>query len=124
MPAISNNYFRAAVVFLVLGICLGIYMSTSGNHDFTGAHAHINLVGWATSAIFGGYFALNPAKAGGTLVRAQFWIFIIGAAVMCLSLLLLLGGNAAMVPVVAVSSLVTFLGVLLFAYIVWTPARS
>jgi hypothetical protein len=38
------------------------------------------------------------------------------------SLYLLLAGNVAMAPVVAVASLITFAGVLLFAWIVWMPA--
>lgn len=124
MPRISNYYFRAATVFLIVGIALGLHMSISGNHNVIGAHAHINLLGWVTSALFGGYFALNPAKAAGRLPMIQFVIFILGVAVMGVSLYLLLAGNPAVEPVVAASSLVTFLGVLIFAWIVWTPARG
>ncbi|MBU1305321.1 MAG: hypothetical protein KKF33_07355 [Alphaproteobacteria bacterium] len=123
MPKISEYYFRAAIVFLIAGIALGLHMSISGNHNVIGAHAHINLLGWVTSALFGGYFALNPAKATGRLPMIQFVIFTLGVAVMGVSLYLLLAGNPAVEPLVAASSLVTFLGVLIFAWIIWTPAR-
>src|SRR5690606_32515143 len=53
MPNISNLYFRTAVLFLIAGIGLGLMMSISGNHNVIGAHAHINLLGWVTSALFG-----------------------------------------------------------------------
>lgn len=119
MPVLSHNYFRIAVLFLIAGICVGLYMSMNENYTLTGAHAHINLVGWVTSAIFGIYYALNPAKAATKLANAQFWIFIVGAVIMCISLFLLLAGNAALMPVVAISSFITFAGVLVFAYIVW-----
>ncbi|MBK1793913.1 hypothetical protein JHL21_05320 [Devosia sp. WQ 349] len=119
MPLVSQHYFRIAVIFLIIGICFGLYMSISTDHRFTGAHAHLNLVGWVTSALFGIYFALNPSKATGQLVRAQFWIFVIGVVIMTLALALLLAGNAAMVPLVAGGSMITFVGVLLFSYIVW-----
>ena len=122
MPAVSNYYFRSAILFLIIGISIGIHMSISQNHNVIGAHAHINLLGWVTSAIFGGYFALNPAKATGRLPMAQYVIYTAGVALMGGSLYFLLQGNAGMEPIVAVSSLVTFLGVLLFAWIVWTPA--
>lgn len=124
MPIISQYYFRAAVVFLIAGIALGLHMSISGNHNVIGAHAHINLLGWVTSALFGAYFALNPAKATGRLPLIGFGIYTLGVAVMGVSLYLLLAGNPAVEPVVAASSMVTFLGVLIFAWIVWTPARS
>ena len=123
MPAISNYYFRAATVFLIVGIGVGLHMSISGNHNVIGAHAHINLLGWVTSALFGGYFALNPGKAGGRLPMIQFVIYLLGVTVMGVTLYLLLAGNSAMEPLVAISSLLTFLGVLIFAWIVWTPAR-
>ena len=123
MPAISNYYFRAAVLFLLAGIGIGLHMSISGSHNVIGAHAHINLLGWVTSALFGGYFALNPGKARGRLPLIQFTIYVLGVVVMGVSLYLLLSGNASAEPLVAISSLVTLLGVLIFAWIVWTPAR-
>jgi hypothetical protein len=122
MPAVSNYYFRSAILFLVVGISIGIQMSISQNHNVIGAHAHINLLGWVTSALFGTYFALNPGKAAGRLPIIQYGVYTIGVIVMTTSLYFLLQGNAGMEPILAVSSLVTFLGVILFAWIVWAPA--
>ncbi|KRA50181.1 hypothetical protein [Devosia sp. Root635] len=124
MPRISEYYFRSAILFLIVGISVGIHMEISQNHNVIGAHAHINLLGWVTSALFGGYYALNPAKAAGRLPMIQYVVYTLGVAMMAVSLYLLLAGNEALGPVVAVSSLVTFIGVLLFAWVVWTPARA
>jgi hypothetical protein len=124
MPVISSYYFKTAILFLLAGIAIGIHMSISQVHNVIGAHAHINLLGWVTSALFGGYFALNPAKAGGRLPMIQYLVYTSGVALMAVSLYLLLRGNLALAPVVAVSSLITFAGVLIFAWIVWMPAGS
>lgn len=124
MPDLAQLYFRTAILFLIAGISVGIYMSMSGNHAVTGAHAHINLVGWVTSAMFGTYLALNPTKALGLLPRVQYFVYVLGAIAMAVSLYLMLDGNAGMVPVVAVASLVAFVGVLLFAVIIFMPART
>ena len=124
MPRISEYYFRTAILFLIAGISIGIHMSISQNHNVIGAHAHINLLGWVTSALFGGYYALNPAKAAGRLPMIQYVVYVVGVALMGVSLYLLLAGNTAMEPVVAVASLITFAGVLLFAWVVWMPAGS
>ena len=124
MPRLSEYYFRAAILFLIVGISIGIHMSISQNHNVIGAHAHINLLGWVTSSIFGAYYALNPAKAAGRLPMLQFVVYVLGVIVMGCSLYLMLAGNTALEPIVATASLVTFAGVLLFAWIVWMPARG
>ena len=124
MPRISEYFFRTAILFLLVGIAIGIHMAISQNHNVIGAHAHINLLGWVTSAVFGGYYALNPAKATGRLPLIQYIVYTAGVLLMVVSLYLLLMGNTAMEPMVAAGSLITFAGVLLFAWIVWTPARG
>lgn len=120
MPRIANLYFRTAIVFLILGISIGLHMSISGDHAATGAHAHANLLGWVTMAIFGGYHALNPQKAQRRLAMIQYAVYTFGVAVLIPSLYLMLSGNAAMEPIVAVSSLIAFAGVLLFAVIIFS----
>jgi hypothetical protein len=124
MPRISEFYFRTAILFLLVGISIGIHMAISQNHNVIGAHAHINLLGWVTSAVFGGYYALNPAKAVGRLPMIQYVVYTVGVMLMVCSLYLLLMGNTALEPLVAVGSIITFAGVLLFAWVVWTPART
>lgn len=123
MPKISELFFRSAILFLIVGIGLGLQMSISQNFNVVGAHAHINLLGWVTSALFGGYYALNPAKATGPVPLIQYWVYTVGVAVMAISLYMLLTGNTSVEPIVAISSLVTFAGVLLFAWVVWMPAH-
>ncbi|WP_108397331.1 hypothetical protein [Devosia submarina] len=124
MPKISHLFFRTAVLFLIVGIGMGLQMAITQNHNVVGAHAHVNLLGWVTSAIFGGYYALNPARAEGRLPMIHYGIYTLGVVLMGLSLYLLLQGNTAMEPVVAVSSLITFAGVLIFAWTVFMPQNA
>ena len=121
MPRISNLFFRTAVLFLIVGVMMGLQMAISQNHNVIGAHAHVNLLGWVTSAIFGGYYALNPAKAERLLAMVHYAVYTLGVAMMAVALYLLLLGNPAMEPVVAVSALITFAGVLIFAWMVFAP---
>jgi hypothetical protein len=118
MPQVAELFFKTAVVFLIVGIAMGLHMSMSANHDVIGAHAHTNLLGWVTSALFGGYYALNPAKAESRLAMIHFWVYTLGVAAMVPSLYLFLKGFAAMEPLVALTSLVTFAGVIVFAVVV------
>jgi drug/metabolite transporter (DMT)-like permease len=120
MPRIAELYFKTAIVFLIAGIGIGLNMAISKDHTVTGAHAHANLLGWVTMALFGGYHALNPKKAERRIAMIQYCIYTAGVAVMIPSLYLYLLGNVAMEPLVAISSVVTFVGVLLFAVIIFT----
>lgn len=121
MPQISQNYFKAAAIFLVLGIAMGLQMSISGEHKVTGAHAHLSLLGWASCAIFGTYFALQSEKATSFIATLQFWLIVTASAVMSGALYLLLLGYASMEPLVALASIAYALGALLFAWIVFAP---
>ena len=45
---------------LLVGVGLGIFMGASGNFQLTPVHAHINLVGWASLALFGLAYRAYP----------------------------------------------------------------
>lgn len=120
MPALAQLYFKTAIVFLIIGIAAGIHMSISGDHEVTGAHAHTNLLGWVTMALFGAYLTFVPEKARSRLARIQYGIYTLGVAVMMPSLYFMLRGNPALEPLVAISSLVVLVGVLLFAVVIFS----
>lgn len=125
MPQIAQLFFKTAIVFLIVGIAMGLQMSISGNHNVIGAHAHTNLLGWVTMALFGGYYALNPAKAESKLATIHYWVYSVGVTALVPSLYLLLQGFVAVEPLVALSSLVIFAGVLVFAVVVFrAPAQA
>ena len=117
MPNIAKMYFMTAICFLVAGILVGLKMSIAHDYAATGAHAHINLLGWVTMAIFGTFHALNPRGAETRLAKLQYYVYTGGVIVMTPALYLLLTGNPSLEPVVAVSSLVVFAGVLMFGAI-------
>jgi len=75
-------------------------------------------------ALFGTYFAFEPEKAKSRLARIQYGVYTIGVVVMMPSLYFLLMGNPALEPLVAVSSLVVFAGVLLFAVVIFSGKKT
>ncbi|UGX85688.1 cbb3-type cytochrome c oxidase subunit I [Phyllobacterium meliloti] len=120
MPRVSQLFFKTATVFFLIGIILGLQMGISGDHAAFPAHAHLNLLGWVTSAIFGIYYALNPARAEGRLPMIQFAIFTIGVIIMIPALYFLNLGNTAMEPLVGIGSFIVLAGVALFAAVVFS----
>jgi cbb3-type cytochrome oxidase subunit 1 len=120
MPQVSQLFFKTAIVFLIVGIAVGFQMAISADHTVFPAHAHINLLGWVTSAIFGGYYALNPAKAQQKLAMVHYWVYTFGVVLMAPALYLMLQGNPALEPVVIVGSFIVAAGVLIFAFMVFS----
>ena len=59
MPRVSAAFYSVGALLLLGGMMLGEYMGA--NNDFTLAplHAHINLLGWVTLALFGTFYALT-----------------------------------------------------------------
>jgi hypothetical protein len=120
MPGISRFYFAMAITYLLVGIGVGLHMSIIQDHTAAGAHAHINLLGWVTSAVFGGYYALNPQKAEGWLPMAQCILYSVGLIVMLPALYMMLTGTPSFEPAVAIGSIAVAIGVVLFAAVVFT----
>jgi len=60
----SSLSFKAAVVFVVVGMIWRIIMAISDDHSAYPAHAHLNLLGWVSLFLFGIYYRLNPSLEG------------------------------------------------------------
>lgn len=91
-----NVFFAAATAYILIGTSLGLYMAI--NHDFTlaPAHAHLNLIGWVSMAIMGGFYALLGRETPHRLVAANFVLSNVGMVCMVSALALVL---ADVVPV-------------------------
>jgi hypothetical protein len=71
----------------------------------------------AMSAVFGFFYHLFPAARENKLAPIHFWVHAVSIVVLVVSLYLVLAGNPGVEPVTAISSILFFLGMLLFAWI-------
>ena len=116
---ISNWYFRLAMCWLLVGVGLGLSMAASHNHSLFPAHAHMNLLGWVTMGVFAFFYRLWPAAGETKVARLQFWTYVPAHLVQMVSLTILLAGNAAIEPLVAASSVVVAIAVIMFVVNAW-----
>jgi hypothetical protein len=124
MANISNWFFRLAVLYLIAGISLGIFMAASGDHGMHPVHAHLNLLGWVTLALFGTFYRLWPQAAATKLAKVHFWLFVPPHFVMMVALAALYAGNPAVEPILGVTSILVGLAILCFAVNVWRHTGS
>ena len=120
MRNIDRWFLRIAVIYALVGMALGIAMGMSEDHTQTPTHAHLNLVGWVSMALYALVYRQYPAAAESRLAIPHFWIANIGAV------LLTVGIYTQMVPlpslafIVISGSLFTILGMAMFAGIVYS----
>lgn len=108
-------WLKLAVVYLLLGVAMGIAMGASENFTLHPVHAHINLLGWTTMALAGLIYTVFPAAGASRLAKVHFWLMNLSLPVMMGALTMLLLGNASVVPVLAISEIAAAIGILAFA---------
>jgi len=79
------RWIRLSVLYLIFGIAVGLFMSMTLQLNWGSAHAHVNLVGFATTAIFGVIYSIYPGAATSTLGITHFWLHNIGVPFFLLS---------------------------------------
>ncbi|OCA84215.1 cytochrome-c oxidase [Bacillus sp. FJAT-27225] len=111
---LGTLFLKVASVYFLVGVCMGLGMEMAGDHRLMGAHAHINLVGWASMGLFGLIYVLFP-KAGETLLaKLHFWLYNISLPLFMLALSLLLLGNDSLMFLLMIFPNVLVLSVLFF----------
>ncbi len=120
----SSLSFRLAVLFVIVGIAMGIGMAASQNHAIMPAHAHLNLLGWVSLFLFGIYYERRPGLDASRLALIQVSLWSVGTVVLTVAVAAIHLGYTAADPIAAIASLVVFAAMLLFAYFVFRPVPS
>ncbi|HMI97420.1 MAG TPA: hypothetical protein VK479_12980 [Micropepsaceae bacterium] len=120
MPRVSLWFFAVAPIYVLIGMCFGIFMGATENFTLAPAHAHLNLIGWVTMALYGTFYAL-AGDASKKLAWAAFWLNNAGVAIMFPSLAMVLSfgdGSPFLAPLI-VSEFLVLGAMLCFAFSVW-----
>jgi hypothetical protein len=112
MKRVDVYFLLLATVLLVCGALLGIVMGAREDFQLVPVHAHLNLAGWASLALFGLTYRAYPELIATRLARYHFIVSATG------SVLLAIGIGLAVLrqqPGLAIfASIVWLLGVLMF----------
>lgn len=122
MKRLPLAFFSAAVLCAITGMTWGAYMGSKQDFTMMPAHAHLNLVGWASLAIMGTFYALSGK--GGRLGWLNFWLSTVAVVVMIPFLAVMLGGKPAAELGVTVGSVLAILGMLAFLSVVLSSWRE
>ena len=124
----GTAFIKIAAVYLLIGIGLAIYMGITDNFQYGHLHAHINLLGWSTAAIFGVIYCVFSRAGNSKLGKIHFWLYNIGTPLVLLGMYLFaVGQDGTAFSIAAVGTLIVLAATIVFVVNVFTnlnDARS
>lgn len=116
MPRVSAAFFAIGVICVLIGMLWGMRMGATEDFTLAPAHAHLNLVGWVTMALYGTFYALTRGSMSTRLAWINFVFALLGGLILIPSLTMFLSSNdSKLIPVMIVGEVLTVLGMLVFA---------
>ena len=115
----STLSFRAAVLFVIVGMVWGLYMAISESHVTFPAHAHLNLLGWVSLFLFGIFYHLHPAIDRSRAALAQVWIWMAGVVIQVFGVARIYTGHPSGEAFAATGSFIVLGSMLLFTWLVY-----
>lgn len=114
--------FIAAALYALAGMSLGIWMGINQDFSLAPAHAHLNLLGWATLALYGLYHR-GVARPSNALAWTQAGTGALGAPLMTGGLAAYVGAGLHAEPFIIAGSLAVLLGMALFLVVLLGDLR-
>lgn len=115
MPRVSAAFFVTGGLFVLVGMSIGMYMGANEDFRIAAAHAHLNLVGWVTMALYGGFYAMTAKTMRKGLAWTNYLLSTVGVLLMIPSLaVFLVSRNVGMVPFMMAGEILTVLSLLTF----------
>jgi len=124
---LDRRFLMWALGYAAVGISLGLYMAASQNHGELVAHAHILLVGFVLSLVYGIIHKLWLDKPNRAVANIQFVLHQASAVTVSVGLFLLYGGivpEPILGPLLGIASAGVLLGMLLMLYLVMRFGRG
>ncbi len=127
MKNLDRLFVLTGLVFLLIGMAIGLKMSASMDFTLHGLHAHLNLLGFVLMTLFGLSYRVWPKMAESKLAMVHYLLHTVCVAVALFMLYFLLTNpdlGPKIGPVMNGFLGGAYLGILIFAYLVLTRARD
>lgn len=127
MKNLDRLFVLTGLVFLLIGMAVGLKMSATMDFTMRGLHAHLNLLGFVLMTLFGLCYRSWPKMQEGKLATVHYFLHTVSVA-SALTLLYFLSTNPSLGPkigpVMDIFLVGAYAGILLFTYLVFTRARD
>lgn len=127
MKNIGRLFILTGLVFLLVGMALGLKMSAAMDFTLHGLHAHLSLLGFVLMTLFGLCYHSWPRMQEGKLATVHYALHT-GCVAISLALLYFVLSNAELAPKLAPVMhwflMGAYASVLLFAFLFFTRTRG
>jgi len=117
---VGVKLIKIGIVYLLIGLSLGVYMGASKDFSLRPVHAHVNLLGWTLLGISGLIFHVFPQLEQSVLAKVYFWLYNLSVPLTLISLFLFVSGNTAIDPILGLGSVLITVSAACFAWLLLT----
>ena len=119
MQRMDRNYILVGLTWVLVGMIFGTWLGATNHMNYANSHAHIGLLGFVTSVLFGLLHWAYPALGKSRIALWQFAIYEVGVALLVIGKFLFDGGTETLF--LQIGSLTTIVGT---ALMLWMFARQ
>ena len=122
MNNIGRTYILLGLLWLLAGTIFGTWIGASDHLQYGDGHAHMNLLGFVTSSLFGLFFIIMPGMTRSKLAMPQLVLFQVGSVALVLGKILVTAGTT-ILPLLIGGSFAVIIGVILMLVILWQSSN-
>jgi hypothetical protein len=124
MAHIDRSFVGVGLIWLVLGMMLGLFMGVTANNQLLTVHITMVLSGFVVLALYGIIYRLWPALKESPLAKTQFWIAFVAVLGQVIGAYQFATSGGTQIAIIAVSSVLAILAGLLMAWVFWTRSAE
>ncbi len=109
MQHLDRNYILLGLCWVIAGMIFGIWLGAGNHVNYANSHAHMNLLGFVTSVLFGLLHWAYPALGKSRLAVPQLVVYQVGIVLLIAGKILVDGGTQ-IDPLLIGGSLITVVG--------------
>ncbi len=119
MAHIDRAFVGMALVWLMLGMVLGLWIGWTHSTEYLSVHTTMLLPGFVMLAVYGVLYRLWPEMKNSGLAKAQFWLASLGALGQVVGAYQFVRSGGDDMMLIAGSSVMAILGGVLMTWLFW-----
>ncbi|GAA0857093.1 TonB-dependent receptor [Aliiglaciecola litoralis] len=123
----DRKFVITGLGYAIVGLLLGIYMASTKNHSQLVTHAHIMLIGFVVSFIYGVCHKLWLPSVSKALANVQFYVHQVGTFFVLVCLYFLYAGavsESILGPILGVSSILVLAAMILMKIMIIKSTKN
>jgi hypothetical protein len=124
MAHIDRAFVGVGLIWLVLGMALGLYMGITANNQLLTVHVAMLMSGFVVLVIYGFIYRLWPGLKQSALAKAHFWIAMVGVLGQVIGAYQFATSGGTEIAIIASSSVLALLAGVLMAWLFLTKSAA